>query len=117
MFLILGAHFCKYCNGARTILDTCNISYHYVDVSEKLTHWKDVFGLTEHVNLGQRSIPLIFQYEANGLEIGHVTAEGLTTMLLDGSLTHLPIGWKFIGGKQELEEIIDNLDITLDDNY
>lgn len=117
MFLVLGAPFCTYCKGSREILDGNNISYVYVDVEGKFDNWKDIFDKTTAVRAGQKSIPLIFQYEPAGLEMGTVTADELGEMLLSGGLKELPIGWKFIGGKQELTALIDNLDITIDDNY
>lgn len=117
MILVLGAPFCIYCKGSREILDGGNIEYVYVNVNEKLDNWKDIFDKTSAVCAGHKSIPLIFQYESAGLELGTVEANDLAGMLLKGGLEQLPIGWKFVGGKQELAALIDNLDITIDDNY
>ncbi len=57
MFKIYGSDNCKYCVLAKTLLKKENISFEFIDISDKISEILDKFSkITEN----QRTIPLIF---------------------------------------------------------
>lgn len=109
MFLILGTPECKYCLESKKLLDSLKIKYTYVDLSLELgDDWRSIFSELKNILKGQKTIPIIFQEKTPG---SGTTPSGLTVKQLSDS------GWNILGTFFELEDLVNDMDISICDEY
>lgn len=109
MFLILGTSKCQYCDKAKSFLNDNNLNYHYVDLILELgDHWRSIFKALDKVIQQQKTIPLVF-LEKNPC--------GDAPSVPDLHPTYLMEHYDFLGDYNKLQDYVDNLDITIDNNY
>lgn len=105
MFLILGTSECKYCLESKKLLDSLSLKYTYVDLSLKFgDNWRSIFNTLKSILGTQRTIPIIFTNNTD--ENCDLTPEALKKA-----------GWNLIGDFFSLKDHLDNLDISISDNY
>jgi glutaredoxin len=104
MFLILGHTKCKFCNQAKELLNENNLNFKYEDLFLKYgeENWKNVFSTLRERILDQKSIPIVFMNNNDETIV---------------DLEKLDETWRLIGTYQDLVTYIDNMDLTIDDNY
>ena len=104
MFLILGHEKCKYCTQAKELLNASNTEFIYESLFLKYgeENWRSVFTVLEDKIKDQKSIPIIFTCDDSETNV---------------NLENLDESWKFIGTYQDLVSYIDNMQLTIDDNY
>lgn len=102
-FLILGAPDCKFCKFAKLLVGDYDLTFDYVDLAEVYPgNWREAFiDLADYID-GQSSIPLIFK--SNGKKMSGALRDHLKDL-------------EFVGGFQELQELLDNDDFDLSGAY
>lgn len=102
-FLILGAPDCKFCKFAKLLVSDYEMTYDYLDLTEVYPgNWRNVFmDLADYIK-GQTSIPLIFK--SNDAPVSQPLREHVMKL-------------EFVGGFQELQELLDNDDFDLSGTY
>lgn len=106
-FALFGTPTCKYCDQAKKLLTDSKISYTYQALTDVYpTDWRDGLKYLRPI-IGDKhtSIPLVFR---TGNDTS--TAPDLTNI---DSFN----GWTFIGSYFDLEEHLDNEDLSTDQNY
>lgn len=109
MFLILGTPECKYCLESKKLLDSLKLKYTYVDLSLKLGEdWRSIFLTLKTILKGQKTLPIVFQEKSSGkgVEPKDLTIQGLNDA-----------GWDLLGTFFELEDLVNEMDISLCDDY
>lgn len=107
MFLILGTSECKFCLESKKLLDSLNLKYTYVDLLLKFgDDWRCIFLVLDKVLLKQKSIPIIFHNFKEQTEVPVLTPQGLEDA-----------GWKLIGTYFDLQDHVEDLDLSISDNY
>jgi glutaredoxin len=102
MFLIYGTTDCMFCHRAKVLLTDSGLPFTYVDLNDMYfppEDWRQVFKDLAHLINGQTKIPLIFK-----------SAPGCSPVGRGSNLT----GWTFVGGYFDLEDLLDNMDLSLD---
>lgn len=104
MFLILGHEKCKYCTQAKELLNANSIEFIYESLFLKYgeENWRSVFTVLKDKIKDQKSIPIVFTCDNDE-----------TTVNLD----NLNESWKLVGTYQDLVSYVDNMQLTIDDNY
>lgn len=109
-FLILGTTECKYCHEAKKLLNQHNLKFIYVDLTLKFgEQWRSIFDVLKDKLGSQRTIPII--------AVSSSTIELDYTPIISPSLFDSDVSWQLVGNYFDLEEYLDSLPITLDDNY
>ena len=82
MYIILGKPNCPYCDKSKELLDSKNIPYIYVDITQpSMAHW---LGFIKGVGL--KTVPQIFELKSGGYE--NLRAE----LIMDDTLEN---GWSY----------------------
>jgi glutaredoxin len=118
MFLILSASFCKYCVDAKQILNNNNLKYIDIDINLKSDNWRSILISLSSLTNDRKSIPIIFQSkDPNADDLQY--AQSLTDILFksDPDYSDFSAFWTYVGGYTDLQNLIDNIDISIDNNY
>ena len=104
MFLILGHEKCKYCTQAKELLNANNIEFLYESLFLKYgeENWRSVFTVLNDKIKGQKSIPIVFTCDDNETKV---------------NLDNLDESWNLVGTYQDLVNYVDNMQLTIDDDY
>lgn len=104
MFLILGHEKCKYCTQAKELLNANNIEFMYESLFLKYgeENWRSVFTVLKDKINSQKSIPIVFTCNDD-----QITPD----------LENLDESWNLVGTYQDLVSYVDNMQLTIDDNY
>jgi len=99
MFLIVGKPDCKYCDEAKKLATSRNVTYSYIDLTQTYgDEWRKAFtDLTAVADKRHRTVPIIYKGGSNS-PLSDVLS------LNNGD-------WEFIGGFFEFEDYLtDNID-------
>ena len=133
-FLIYGTPDCTYCQTAKSLLSNLKIPYIYQDLTLIYENWKEVFTTLKPFLKGQTKIPIIFRSSEMGtssdpshqphLLVAQQIQQGAPDNRgsIDSSLTEIAsststLGWTLVGGYFELESMLEDMEISLGDNY
>jgi glutaredoxin len=133
MFVVLGSPTCKYCTDAKRLLESndplSNIEYTYIDIPTTFgDEWRSKFAVLKSLINEQKSIPIVFQcidpswsseYEVPSIDIIYNSVQVLIDCINSNRVPGdaFQEHWKFIGGYTDLQNVVDNLDISIDNNY
>lgn len=107
MFLILGTGDCKYCLESKKLLENNNLNYLYYDLFLRYnTEWRVIFKVLKSHLKSQKTIPIIF-HSKNELPVDLESIDP-ENLLED---------WDLVGNYFDLVDIVDDLDLSIDDNY
>jgi glutaredoxin len=111
MFLILGTLDCKFCIESKKLLDSQHLKYLYYDLTLKYgTEWRSIFNELKSLLKSQKTIPIIFRIKTNDSKIEPSVPESFT-------VEDLLKEWDFVGSYFDLEDLMDDLDISIDNDY
>lgn len=116
MFLILGTSECKFCLESKKLLNDSGLKYTYLDLSLKFGDgWRCIFNLLKSILGKHKTIPIIFQLDEGDTNAGSDNYGQVPEELTPEELEKR--GWSYVGTFFELEELVDDLGISINDDY
>jgi glutaredoxin len=110
MFLILGAPNCKYCVESKKLLESHSLNYLYCDLTLIYgAEWRSIFNDLKPLIKSQKTIPIIFH--SKNIE------DQMLTIPESFQVEDILKKWVLVGTFFDLEEHVDNLDISIDNDY
>ena len=65
-YIVYGSHKCPWCDKAKTLLESKDLPYKYLNVLEDTQAYEDI------TRMGHRTIPQVFSQETKGVDPVHI---------------------------------------------